>query len=462
VKTHFLTVSAMTLAGVCVSAPAFAQGGSMRPYASLFGGAGTAPGLHQNLDVTLSAAEAYDDNRLADVAGGMSSAASPLQRSGFYTGLDGALRYDWTGQRVQFAANGASNLRYYADTHELVPVNYGGGLGLSVGFARRSRLFVNQSVSYSPSLFYSVLPALDSPAVGNVVGAGSDLSVAKQNGYVSDTTTKLSLGVTARSTMTLLGDYQYSTFAVAPGVPAFRSYSAGGQYAYTLSRDATLHLGYVRREAGSLYSGDGHPVVEHDIDAGVDYHRALSFSRRTRIDFNVGSALVGTPTAGGAGQPLPTGSSGPLQYRVIGSGGLSQDFGRTWKARVSYNRGVGYLEAFRQPIFSDALNLGLAGFFSRRVDFSASGGMSLGNLNTAYAASGASAAGAISQNQFRTYTASAKLRYAFASRWATYAEYVFYNYGAGAAVVLPAGVPGSLERNIARAGITWWLPVVKR
>jgi hypothetical protein len=315
-------------------------------------------------------------------------------------------------------------------------------------------LFVNQSISYSPSLFYAVLPTLDSPGVGNVVGAGSDLSLAKQDGYISDTTARLSVGITARSTVTVLGNYRYSTFPGASAGRDYRSYAAGGQYAYTINRNATLHLGYTRRQADYQHSVDGGPVVEHDIDAGVAYRRPLSFSRRTTVDFNVGSAIVNTPLAGGAAPLLATGPAG-LQYRVIGSGGLSHDFGRTWKARLAYNRGVGYVEAFRQPIFSDAVNLAIAGFFSRRIDFRANGGVSSGSLNPDYSV-------APTPNRFRSYTADARLRVGFTSRWAMYAEYLFYDYGAGAAVVLPAGVPPSLQRNSARAGLALWLPMVKR
>jgi hypothetical protein len=455
VKTQLLSIAAAVLAGACCSATAFAQTGSMRPYSSLFEGTGSASGTHESLSLSLSAAEAYDDNQLADAAGGSFSVRSPIQKSGFYTGFDGTLGYDWTGKRVQFASNAGADARYYADTHQLVPVNYGGGAGLSVEFARRSQFFVNQSLSYSPSLFYSLLPVLGSPVVGSVVGAGSDLSLAKQDGYVSDTSTRLSVGVTARSTLTAIGNYRYSTFARASGAGDYRSYSVGGQYAYTLNRDATLHFGYTRREAGYSYTGRGGPAIENDIDAGVAYHRALSFSRRTHFDFNVGTAIVTLPVIGAVAPPQSAGTRGPLQYRVIGTGGLSRDIGRTWKARVSYNRGIGYVEAFPQPILSDAVNLSMAGFFTRRVDLRIGGGMSYGSLDGGNVATP-------SQNRLSSYTADAKLRLALTSRLAMYAQYLFYKYGAGAAIVLPAGVPPSLDRNSVRIGLTWWLPVVKR
>ncbi len=134
---------------------------------------------------------------------------------------------------------------------------------------------------------------------------------------------------------------------------------------------------------------------------------------------------------------------------------MSHDFGRTWKARLSYNRGIEYTEAFRQPISSNALNVALGGFFSRRMDFHLNGGLSLGRLD-------ATTLGASGQNQFRSFTGSARLRWALTPLWAMYGEYLYYDYSAGAAVVLPAGVPPSLQRNSARLGLTLWLPVMKR
>jgi hypothetical protein len=54
------------------------------------------------------------------------------------------------------------------------------------------------------------------------------------------------------------------------------------------------------------------------------------------------------------------------------------------------------------------------------------------------------------------------LRWALNPLWAMFGEYLFYDYNAGAAVILPVGVPPSLQRNSARIGLSLWLPVVKR
>src|SRR5204862_2967615 len=115
----------------------------------------------------------------------------------------------------------------------------------------------------------------------------------------------------------------------------------GGIYQRHISRDATLHLGYVYQEGQFGVQAQARPAAVHNIDAGLDYHRALSFSRRTKIDFATGSTIVNLPAAEGL-------TSSQLQYRVTGTAGLTRDMGRTWRARLGYNRGVGFWEAFRE------------------------------------------------------------------------------------------------------------------
>ncbi len=57
--------SLVVLLSVCASAPAQAQTRSMRPYKALFGGATNDPSVRHSLDLSVSVAEGYDDNVLA-------------------------------------------------------------------------------------------------------------------------------------------------------------------------------------------------------------------------------------------------------------------------------------------------------------------------------------------------------------------------------------------------------------
>ena len=79
---------------------------------------------------------------------------------------------------------------------------------------------------------------------------------------------------------------RYSDFGESEAVlQDLRSYEVGGRYRHGLSRYATLRLGYIYRKGAYGFTRIDGPSVVHDIDIGIDYARALSFSRRTTLTF---------------------------------------------------------------------------------------------------------------------------------------------------------------------------------
>jgi hypothetical protein len=417
--------------------------GSRRPYKALFGGAATDPSKHHTLDLTASVGEGYDTNVLAEGGDLGVGAGTAAEQSGFVSTFNPTVEYAWTGRSVQFTGAAGSSLRYYQTAHELLPSTHFGTVGLSIG-GQRTLFTTSQSVSYSPSYLYSIFPTLGTADVDYVVAATGDYAANWQQVLVYDTTMNLNQSLSQRSHVTALGSFRYSDLSNLKPGRALRAYTAGGRYFYDLSRNASLHLGYIHREGNYVLSDLDRATVVHDIDVGVDYHRPLSFSRRTHVDFGVGSSIVNAPT-------IDSGNA-QLQYRVGANAGLTHDIGRTWRARVEYRRGVGFVEAVRQPVFSDAVNGSFSGFFTRRTDLYVSGGFSTGDAGTV----------SVSQNRVRTYTGSARLRTALNQTFALFAEYVYYNYDLGSAVIVADGVPRSLDRNTARVGVSVWVPVLRK
>jgi hypothetical protein len=413
----------------------------MRPYKALFGGATNDPSVQRSLDFTVSAAEGYDDNVLAE-DGGLGVGAEH-QLSGLFTSIVPGLTYSWSGKSVEFSASGSASFRYYQKEHESLGRTAFGAVGLSAG-SDRTRLSLNQSVNYSPAYFYGLFPSLASPDVVDAVttvGAGSDFAADSNSVLLYETSGDLNRGLTSRSSLDLSGTFRYSDMSDV-GSQDLRSFSVGGRYLYNVSRNSTLHLGYFYREGQYSYIATSQSIVAHDIDIGIDYHRPLSFSRRTHFDFSVGSSVVNVPSIDSTGQDL--------QYRVVGSAGLTHDMGRTWKARVAYDRNVGFVEGLRDPVFADALNASVDGFVNRRVDLHVGSALSMGESGTASTA----------QSNVRTYMASARVRSALTENLALFAEYIYYNYNLGTAVITTPGVPRALDRNTARVGVTAWLPLL--
>lgn len=429
-------VSALVFVSVCAAVPiASAQALPKRPYRAIFGGATNDPSIRHTLDVTLSAAQGYDDNLLA----GSGLTAVPSQSSGMFSELAPGVTYAWIGKTAQFNATAGSSIRYYQSQHGFLGSTHFGAIGFSAG-SERTRFSINQSFSYSPSYFYGLYPQLTSSDIGYVVGAGSEYAVTTEPVLTYDTSVNVSHALTSRSSVSLLGDFQYSDLSRVPGGRDLRSYSAGGRYAHTVSRNASFHLGYVYREA--QYHSGMNAANAHDIDVGIDYQRPLSLSRRTRLDFAFGSSIVNTPSLN---------SDNDVQYRAVGTVGLSHDMGRTWRARAAYNRGLEFVQGLNQAVFSDGINMSLNGFASRRVDVHVGAGMSIGNTGDIRS----------SLSRVRTYTTVARLRTAINQTWALFGEYALYDYTLGNAVPVTVGVPRSLNRNSVRVGLTAWLPLFR-
>jgi len=427
--------------------------GAWRPYRALFGGTTANPDVHHSFDVTTSVLAGYDDN---EGLGTTDASVSPLLRTGSYLGLSGSLAYAWHTQRVQMAGNLGMNTRYYEDTGEFIGTSRGAAFGVAAAVGQRGRIFANQSITYAPSYLYSLALARGSMTPGTVVGGGS-YPLGDESVFVYDTNASAAYSVTRRGTIEGLGSYRYSDLADSgdTSVEALRSYSVGGRFSQGISRYAWLRLGYTYRQGQYGFTGTSAAVGIHDIDVGVDYNRALSLTRRTTFDLSTGSALITMPLME---SPSSVASGTELQFRLVGQVGLTHEMGRTWRARVGYNRGVGFAEVFAQPVVADGVNVSLTGFAARRVDVSVNGSFSTGEIGLGRTLGTLST----SNSSFQAWNVSARTRYALGSMWAIYAEYFYYSQDLGTAVIVPSGIPSVLERQSIQVGLTLWVPLLRR
>ena len=136
---------------------------------------------------------------------------------------------------------------------------------------------------------------------------------------------------------------------------SIRSVSYGGGYSHSVSRYASLRLGYAQQDTD--YSFEAAPkrrYTQRNYDVGVNYSRPLSLSRRTTFSFGTGSAVLddGTETF----------------FNVTGSASLSHQIGRTWEANVVYARGLGTVAGFVEPTFADSVNANLRGTPEQQVN----------------------------------------------------------------------------------------------
>src|SRR5262249_29664257 len=103
------------------------------------------------------------------------------------------------------------------------------------------------------------------------------------------------------------------------------SRSAGVHYRYSLSKALGLRAGYM--QADSYLRQTAPRIAHYIVDAGLDFLKPLSLTRRTSLSFSFGPSMID--------------QNGSRQYRVVGDAVLNHEIGRTWVARASYHRGVG-------------------------------------------------------------------------------------------------------------------------
>jgi hypothetical protein len=444
VTNRFIAAAALVACVLGSDKPAFAQTiETSRPFVGLFGRKAEPQTVH-SLDLSAVIVEAYDDDVLAETTGGTNPLFAPT--SGYYTMFQGNANYSWQRARNQFGATAASVLRYYHnhDLKHMDVTNFTAGAGYSSQFTERIALFLNQTVSYSPSVLYRLFPEVDQPGPGDVPSPGSDYQVSDSESYYYSTAARLTHKVSRRGALSVDMLYSYTNYVreIATQRDA-RTIDVHGQFARNLSRNSVARFGY-RYRNGEVGFGVTAPAVEHGIDVGIDYARPLSATRRALFGFSFGTSAVGVP------ETLVEQLASREVYRMTGNVMFGYQFGRSWQAKATYRRGLDYIPELSQPVFSDGVTTVLEGLLTPRLDLLSTVGYS--NGESAFVQTAAT---------FLTYTANVRLRYGLTRLWALQVEGLYYYYDFSGRI-LPLGVPPTMERTGIRGGLTMWIPALRR
>ena len=172
-NTFFRTVLFALVLTTAGAGAALAQstGSTSRP---VFGGAGGGSDIGKTIDLTLDAAEVYDQNLTAEA--GITS-PSAFQVSGFYTLLAPQLRFKSNGTRFQLIASADSNARYFGQTNDFAVTSYDAGVGFNAQMTTRTSVSVSQSVTYAPSYLYGLFARLATPGAGDIAPSSSSYAV---------------------------------------------------------------------------------------------------------------------------------------------------------------------------------------------------------------------------------------------------------------------------------------------
>jgi hypothetical protein len=413
-----------------------------RPYQALFGGANTGPRRQTALSFSGSVSEVYDRDEVDD---------GEPQLGGLYTNFTGDLDYGRYGSRVQIAATGGADLRYYSQLTEFLAADYHAGAGMGAHVAPHTRILISEAVAYSPvglpGLFANPLP----PELGDPLPPDSRFAVTDDKVVTAVTTASVEHRFSIRSQLGGSGSYRYNNY-LAENTPTsdWSTLDSGVAYRYRVTETRSLRMGYnYRRASYSLPEapgGRGPRPSEHNFFIGVAADRAFSDEQRTTVSFEGGMSAFSAPNSTDLLQASD-------RWRFVFDAVVAHQIGESWLLLGSFDRGSQFNQGYGGPVFADALYVSATGFLNARADLTASLAHTEGeNILT------------LAGRPFTTTAAGARFRYALSRNWALTAEYFRYSYDFTSSPGFPTliGVPERFKRNSLRGGVSMFLPIIPR
>jgi hypothetical protein len=381
----------------------------------------------QTLILTMS----LSGSDMDDGAGGNNIGTLPI--SGFHTDADAIVTYKRKVGRATINATGRSVMRYAPSIGTLTSTYDQGQLAFSMVTAH-SRLQGTQMVSYSPYYQFGALPDAAASPITETAQSHGDFANSSLSAFGSATGIDFSRAIGRRDTLSFSYNLRRTTFGARNLDLTYQG--SGVLFLHKLNRSVALRTGYGYRVTNSTFTQSGFART-HNLDLGLDYNRALGFSKRTTLSFVSGASA--TPTEHGT-RVSPTGNAA-----------LARQIGRTWRARLGVNRSVELLDGFTEPLVTNSGTVDVGGNLSRRASVSASAGYSMGVV-------GVDARGATS---YQNWSGIVGL-HLMLSRWtAVEAQYSSYGHRFEQGVQLAPGVVSQLKRQGLRVSFTWQHPVLK-
>lgn len=405
-----------------------------RPFRGLFRNRLGASELGHTLDLQWTVLGGYDhtmrsQDRVADddralLNGGF---ARPYAR----------LEYEFRAKRTSLHLVGGLGRRFYskrasADVSGLTEATGRVELAAVIGKSTRAQasIGVEQQPFYQLDFLGTTLPAqITAPAA-------SDLSLLSLRSVDYHGAASLAQPIGRRARLVFDFSERRTTFPSAGDDEQFLWRNANLRLAYGIARYTSVRLGYGRGLSATTRGLARDPVDLDSFDVGVDYSRALSFSRRTTVTFATGSTVAT--------------QFGERQLQIVGDVALRRELHRRWDLNASYHRGFQFIPGLGAPLFANTAQLQLAGFLTRRIEFTSSSGYSSGRYGDRSTDPGYSA-----------ITATTGFRFAFSRVLSIDAGYVFGRYDLGTSLSTATALPDRLDRHGVRVGLTGWLPLVR-
>jgi hypothetical protein len=404
-------------------------------YQGLYGRQRSGDERGQLLDLDLKLYGTYSENLTGRDL--YQNAANPLasSKSTLYPGSSGRLDYTWKNDNLTLDALSLTSVNFYPEFDNRTSVGELASGGFSWRLSPSLTFSSSESYTYRPA--FALIPTDTFSSADGAEGAVSATELAFNNvaGYTVGSIVNLTKNLSARTSISAHYGYRSSQFS--GNTFNLRTHDVGATFRRGMSQYASIYAGYSFRRGGT-----GGQSRIHDIEAGLDYDRPLSFSRRTYVSLSTGSSFVQAVSANPVGLPG--------RFRFLGSAGLRREIGQSWSARFQYRRNLSFLEGFAQPVFTTSYMGNFGGYINRRTNVSLSFIHSI--VDRAQAGTRA----------FGTTNASANMRFAFQRHIAAYTDLAFSGFQSADASVSTVIPSRNVNRAQIRAGITFWIPLVGR
>ena len=424
-----------------VAGPAFAQfqpprPRNERPQRGLFG-SGTSNTDHRVV-MNLSFGGGYDDDILGQGSGVPIPGPAPVgPRTGEFAYASAGLTYDVSRDTVQASANLSGTGQYFPNNLSPRVFSLGAGLQASWRVTSRTTLSTSNQFTSQPNTLRMLY--------GNPIDAETppdSVDTLKYSlGRVTYQDFRSSVGFDQSLTEKLSANLGYTYYSVdynSTAQSAYRAHTVSGQLRYAFTKSFGAHGGYGRTttdydSVGSAPSGN---YSGGTVDAGVDFNKALSLTRRTSLAFGTGVSGIQY--------------GDDSQYFLTGFVTLTHEVGRSWTATLEARRSTNFYQTFGQPVISDDVTGGISGLLHRRITVGGHGGWSRGTVGLAGVAP-----------EFWSLTAGGMMRWAMSSSTGLTFSYSVFNYVFDeASGPLPFLMEPEMRRQTALVTFDFTMPLV--
>jgi hypothetical protein len=402
---------------------------SERPYRGLFGsGVGTTA---QSLTFEGSLGGGFVENPLVEQRGAALPQGAAVASRGTSGVGSGTLTYTMDRTRFGLNATHLSLVDYYPglDQHSMLPRHIISGVAYFMP-AASTRISFIQSFKNLPEFSFSDL--FDSE-IQQALPVRQDIRLAVDRYRRFGSGVEVSHRLSKRSRIE--GDLNY-----AHGKVASREWiilKGSGTFTHNINKGIALFVGYEEGGQRDKTLGVQRPHERQPrIKGGVDYNRALSFSRRTTVSFSTG--LAGTQDR----------QLNQTDYHLVGSAHINREFGQTWTAGLSYNRNVRQIEPLGEPVFGDSIAFIVQGSFSQRVQFQSY----LGGSNGHFGSTG---------NGYQSRFGSVQISMALTRLVALGTDYVYSSHSVSGETS-PLESLGAMKTQSLRTYLQVWVPLLTR